>query len=81
MYKNDILNFQESTTILNACTKKSGNLLNVPRILEYFFSINVCVSGFFFIHNTRIYTFTYTLNLLFQGYGFSILLAGIMEWK
>ena len=23
-----ILNFQESTTILNACTKKSGNLLN-----------------------------------------------------
>ena len=33
MYSNNILNFQESTTILNACTKKkSGNLLNVPRI-------------------------------------------------
>ena len=28
MYSNKILNFQESTTILNACTKKSGNLLN-----------------------------------------------------
>ena len=27
MYRNKILNFQESTTILNACTKKSGNLL------------------------------------------------------
>ena len=27
MYSNKILNFQESTTILNACTKKSGNLL------------------------------------------------------
>ena len=27
MYSNDILNFQESRTILNACTKKSGNLL------------------------------------------------------
>ena len=30
MYSNKILNFQESTTILNACTKKSGNLLKVP---------------------------------------------------
>ena len=27
MYSNTIQNFQESTTILNACTKKSGNLL------------------------------------------------------
>ena len=27
MYSNNILNFQESMTILNACTKKSGNLL------------------------------------------------------
>ena len=32
MYSNNILNFQESTTILDACTKKSGNLLNAPRI-------------------------------------------------
>ena len=32
MYSNKILIFQESTTILNACTKKSGNLLNSPRI-------------------------------------------------
>ena len=30
-YNNKILNFQESTTILNTCTKKSGNLLNAPR--------------------------------------------------
>ena len=28
MYSNKILNFQESMTILNACTKTSGNLLN-----------------------------------------------------
>ena len=34
MYSNNILNFQESTTILNACTKKSGNLLNALRIYE-----------------------------------------------
>ena len=33
MYCNNIVNFQESTTILNACTKKkeSGILVNVPR--------------------------------------------------
>ena len=30
MYSNNIPNFQESMAILNACTKKSGNLLNVP---------------------------------------------------
>ena len=32
MYSNNILHFQESTTILNAFTKKSGNLLKVPSI-------------------------------------------------
>ena len=30
IYSNDIVNFQEPTTILNACTKMSGNLLNTP---------------------------------------------------
>ena len=33
MYSNHIVNFQESTTILNAHTKRSGNLLNTPRII------------------------------------------------
>ena len=32
MYTNNIGNVQESTTILNACMKKSGNLLNAPRM-------------------------------------------------
>ena len=36
MYSNNILNFQESTTILNACTKKSVNLSYAPRM---------CMSG------------------------------------
>ena len=31
MYSNNLLNFQESTIILNGCTKKSGNLLKAPR--------------------------------------------------
>ena len=30
---NNIVNFQESTTILNACTKKSGNLSKAPRTI------------------------------------------------
>ena len=33
MYSNNIPNSEESTTILNDCTKKSGNLLKAPRIL------------------------------------------------
>ena len=33
MYSNNIVNFQDSTTILNTCTKKkSGKLLNSPHI-------------------------------------------------
>ena len=32
IYSNNIWNFQESITILNACTKKSGNLLKALRI-------------------------------------------------
>ena len=34
MYSNNIVNFQESTTILNTCTKKPGNLLKAPRMLS-----------------------------------------------
>ena len=36
MYSNNILNFQESMTILNACTKKFGNLLKAPHISFHF---------------------------------------------
>ena len=31
-YSNNILKYLEFTAIINACTKKSGNLLNAPRI-------------------------------------------------
>ena len=37
MYSNNIVNFQECTTILNACTKISGNLLNVRYIYIYIY--------------------------------------------
>ena len=39
MYRNNIVNFQESTKILNAYTKKSGNLLNAPRTLVFIFRL------------------------------------------
>ena len=34
IYSNNIVNFQKFTTILNACTKISGNLLNAPCIYD-----------------------------------------------
>ena len=34
IYNNNIVNFQESTTILNASTKKSGNFLDEPHIWQ-----------------------------------------------
>ena len=37
MYSNNILNFQESTTILKACTEKSGNLLKAACIYIYIY--------------------------------------------
>ena len=47
MYSNNIVNFQESTTILNAYTKKSGNLLNAQRIFYecYFMTIDSWVEA------------------------------------
>ena len=42
VYNNNILNFQVSTTILNACTKKSGNLSYAPRIYKCM-CVCVCV--------------------------------------
>ena len=33
MYSNNVVNFQESTIILNGCTKKSGNLF-MPLVLS-----------------------------------------------
>ena len=56
MYSNNILNFHESTSILNTCTKKSRNLLNAPRIyLSIYLSI---------------YLFCYTLIHLSLSYLF-----------
>ena len=37
MYSITILNFLESTIILNACSEMSGNLLNAPRIYIYIY--------------------------------------------
>ena len=49
MYSNNIVNFQESTTILNACTKKSGNVLNSPRLYIYIY-IYIYISIYIYIY-------------------------------
>ena len=41
MYNNNILIFQESPTILNAYTKKSGNLSYAPRIILFALNRNL----------------------------------------
>ena len=50
MYSNNILNFQESTIILNANTKKSVNLLKAPGIWS--FTVSTCR---FYLINWNIY--------------------------
>ena len=44
MYSNNIVNFQDSTTILNACPETSEIFLNAPRIYIYIYIyIYMCV--------------------------------------
>ena len=43
MYSNNIVNFQESTTILNAHTKKSVNLLKAPHISQVDCTTSYCL--------------------------------------
>ena len=45
MYSNNRVNFQESTTILNAGTKKSGNLLKAPRMCVCVINTYVAVTS------------------------------------
>ena len=62
MYSNNILNVQESAIHLNGCTRKSGNLLNLPRI---YIEINEYVIYFKFGIEV-LFQFIY-LNLYFSA--------------
>ena len=63
------MNFQESTTILNACTKKSGNLLNIPRTNQnqstskYNHSISLLLKNIYLLCNRRDFTQNFSLLL------------------
>ena len=61
MYSNYILNFQESMTILNGCTKTSGSLLNVPCTCrrKYTSIVRVC--------NVFTYKYTYRIRCLCEN--------------
>ena len=78
MYSNNILNFQESMTILNACTKKSGNLLNAPRIHIYIYiymfvcvcvcvCVCACVCIYISIYFYHIYIYIYINRILLNA--------------
>ena len=54
MYSNNIVNFQESTTILNACTKKSGNLLNAARMCAEWNIKSIFAWKFIIAHNLNL---------------------------
>ena len=60
MYSNDIVNFQESTTIFNTCTKKS---LETYWIHHVYACTNII---------TQIYTFIYIFSIYNLG-GFTII--------
>ena len=58
MYSNNILNFQEIMTILNACTKKVCRLIEWPSYLSIYLSIyllqpmNVYMNGYIYLYGT-----------------------------
>ena len=66
MYSNNIVNFQESTTILNACTKKSLETYCMHLIYHYFFKcLKSSFISTFFILPILIFSVSYRLNLVF----------------
>ena len=76
MYSNNIVNFQESTTISNACTKKSKNLLKAPRmifILFYGISTLVCC-----LMPNPLNTYILNIYNLVWFYGISTIVAYLM---
>ena len=78
MYINNVLNFQESTTTLNACTKKSRNLLKAPHlwhILSHFFLRKK--QRYLVIKMITLYVRLPILFVMFHIYRFPILLVTV----
>ena len=72
MYSNNTLNFQESMTILNTCTKKSGNLLNDP----YTLFNPICISEAMLPKHTHIHLSILSLSLyIYIQYSLSLSLS------
>ena len=68
MHSNNIVDFQESTTILNARTIKSGNFLNAPRIYIHihayrYLSMYICIYMHTYIY---IYMYIYIYIYMFR---------------
>ena len=76
MYSNKILNVQESTTILDACTKKSTNLLKAPQNNMIYY---ICPILFYFI--LRFTNKFHTLNIVIIQQRFYMLSPGQNIWN
>ena len=55
MYSNNILNFQESTTILNACTKKVWKLIKGTSVYIYLFLYHIYIYNIRTLENLYFY--------------------------
>ena len=66
MHSNNIANFQESTTILNAHTKKSGNLSYAPRVYIYIYTFTHTHAHIHMYVCMTISVFVCMVNILFN---------------
>ena len=75
MYSNKILNFQESTILLNACPKMSGNLLKASHSFGSYtrlLRIIIDYSCGLMVLKVDWYTFTNEFESYLQSYTFSL---------
>ena len=80
IYSNKILNSKESMTILNACTKTSGNLLNAPRRWALHYDQSSPIFSPYFNSLQFILYFTLLLPLIFVVYWHSHLFFVLLSW-
>ena len=64
IYSGNIVNFQESTTILNAHTKKPGSISNAPRIYICIF----CLASFSLSHPLSQYIYIYIADWIYLSF-------------
>ena len=62
MYSNNIVNFQESLTILNACTKKVWKLIEFTTYHSLFLSVFINITLFLILFELTLYHLLFFLS-------------------